>query len=215
LTRAASPPLGSGAARDSGFGLVERAAAASGPRAGTEPREVRLARMLKSYYRDVWCLVRRLGVRAEAADDAAQQVFWVAADKLAVIEVGREKRFLLGTALRVAANARRAERTRREEQDSERIASLESTLPLADALLHRKRMRELLDTVLDSMPPDLRAAFVLFEVEGLSTPEAAELLGIPLGTVASRLRRAREVFRKIVRRMAGPVSAGRGTGGTA
>jgi RNA polymerase sigma-70 factor (ECF subfamily) len=181
-----------------GFGPVEQAAAVSGPQAGTESREVRLASMLKSHYREVWCLVRRLGVRPEAADDVALQVFQVAADKLALIEVGREKRFLAGTALRVAANARRAERARREEQASDRLGGAESTLPLADALLDRKRMRELLDVVLDAMPADLRAAFVLFEMEGHSTPEMAELLGIPLGTAASRLRRAREVFERQV-----------------
>ena len=39
------------------------------------------------------------------------------------------------------------------------------------------------------------AVFTLYEIEGLSSPEIAELLSIPLGTVASRLRRARENFR--------------------
>jgi RNA polymerase sigma-70 factor (ECF subfamily) len=154
--------------------------------------------MLKTYYRQVWCLLRRLGVRPEGADDIALGVFCVAADKLALIDAEREQKFLMGTALRMAANARRAQRARREEQASERLAAVESTVPLADALLDRKRMRELLDTVLDSMPADLRTAFVLFEVEGLSTPEMAELLGIPLGTVASRLRRAREIFERQV-----------------
>ncbi len=187
MTRAASPPLG-------GFGPVEQAAQASGPPAGAESRQVRLARMMKSYYRQVWCLLRRLGVEPEGADDIALGVFSVAAEKLALVELEREKRFLMGTALRMAANARRSQRARREEQASERLARMESTVPLADALLDRKRMRELLDAVLDSMPADLRAAFVLFEMEGLSTPEMAELLGIPLGTVASRLRRAREAF---------------------
>ena len=191
MTRAASPPLG-------GIGPVEQAAQASGPQAGAESREVRLARMMKSYYRQVWCLLRRLGVESDGADDIALGVFCVAADKLALVEVGRERRFLMGTALRMAANARRAQRARREEQASERLAAVESTVPLPDALLDRKRMRELLDVVLDTMPADLRAAFVLFEVEGLSTPEMAELLGIPLGTVASRLRRAREVFERQV-----------------
>jgi len=38
--------------------------------------------------------------------------------------------------------------------------------------------------------------FVLFELEGMTTPEIAELIGIPLGTAASRLRRARETFRE-------------------
>ena len=48
--------------------------------------------------------------------------------------------------------------------------------------------------------PELRAVFVLFEIEELSLSEIAGLLGIPAGTAASRLRRARETFRAIVKR---------------
>ena len=48
--------------------------------------------------------------------------------------------------------------------------------------------------MLDGLTDDLRVSFVLYELEGLSSPEIATLLGIPLGTVASRLRRAREAF---------------------
>jgi RNA polymerase sigma-70 factor (ECF subfamily) len=69
-----------------------------------------------------------------------------------------------------------------------------SKAPLADSLLEQKRLREMLDGVLDSMPADLRAVFVLTELEGLSAREIAELLEVPPGTVASRLRRAREAF---------------------
>jgi RNA polymerase sigma-70 factor (ECF subfamily) len=65
-------------------------------------------------------------------------------------------------------------------------------------LLDRKQARELLDRVLDAMPDDLRTAFVLFELEGYSGPEVAEMLEIPLGTATSRLRRARETFRESV-----------------
>ena len=42
---------------------------------------------------------------------------------------------------------------------------------------------------------------MLFELEGLSSPEIAALLEIPLGTVASRLRRARAQFRTVVARL--------------
>jgi RNA polymerase sigma-70 factor (ECF subfamily) len=52
--------------------------------------------------------------------------------------------------------------------------------------------------VLEQLPLDLRAVFVLFELEGMTSPEIAELSGVPLGTVASRLRRAREHFRELV-----------------
>ena len=49
--------------------------------------------------------------------------------------------------------------------------------------------------------PDLAEVFVMFELEGLSSPEIAASLEIPLGTVASRLRRAREQFRVVVGRL--------------
>ena len=51
------------------------------------------------------------------------------------------------------------------------------------------------------MPEDLRTAFVLFELEELTGPEVAEVLGVPLGTTASRLRRAREHFQSSIARL--------------
>lgn len=64
-------------------------------------------------------------------------------------------------------------------------------------LLEQRRARQTLDAILAAVTLDLRAAFVLFEIEGLSQPEIAEALGVPLGTVASRLRRAREEFTRV------------------
>jgi RNA polymerase sigma-70 factor (ECF subfamily) len=51
------------------------------------------------------------------------------------------------------------------------------------------------------MPEELRVVFVLYELEELSTPEIAELCELPLGTAASRLRRAREDFEQRVARL--------------
>ena len=48
-----------------------------------------------------------------------------------------------------------------------------------------------LDRILEQMPDNLKEAFILFELEDMSVPQIAELLAIPTGTVASRLRRAR------------------------
>jgi RNA polymerase sigma-70 factor (ECF subfamily) len=55
--------------------------------------------------------------------------------------------------------------------------------------------------VLSKVDPDLVEVFVLYELEELTSPEIAELLGIPLGSVASRLRRAREQFRSAAERV--------------
>jgi RNA polymerase sigma-70 factor (ECF subfamily) len=61
--------------------------------------------------------------------------------------------------------------------------------------------RQLMDRVLSKMDTTLVSVFVLFELEGMSSPEIAELVGIPLGTVASRLRRARQVFKAEVEQL--------------
>ena len=56
----------------------------------------------------------------------------------------------------------------------------------------RKEARALLDEILASLPERLRAVFVRFELDELNMQEVASQLGIPRGTVASRLRRARK-----------------------
>lgn len=144
-------------------------------------------------YDFVWRTLRRFGVQEAGVDDAAQEVFVVVARKLASIEAGQERSFLFGIARRVAADARRA-RARAmpalERSAQAPAASVQS--PEAVTLVHEARA--LLDQVLNAMSDDERAVFVLFELEELSKSEVARCLGIPEGTVASRFRRAREIF---------------------
>jgi len=150
--------------------------------------------MLRAHFRDVWRIVRRFGVPENSADDAAQEVFIIAARRLSDIAPGSERPFLFASAVRVAANARRALGARRECAEDDGLSEGADPRPNAEALLDQKRLRLLLDRVLDELSDDLRVCFVLYELEGMSSPEIAELLGIPVGTVASRLRRAREAF---------------------
>ncbi len=157
----------------------------------------RLRALVDTEFEFVWQSVRRLGVREGDADDATQKVFLVAADKLGLIEFGRERSFLFGTAMRVASHARRAYRKRREDPDVD-LAALEASQPAAEDLIDQVRARQIVDRLLDDMPTELRAVLVLYEVQEMSTPEIAALLEIPLGTAASRLRRAREEFRQRV-----------------
>jgi RNA polymerase sigma-70 factor (ECF subfamily) len=143
----------------------------------------------------------------DLAEDAAQEVFLIASDKLDRIDPAAERQFLYAVAVRVAANFRRSLGSRRELplESYERELSADSA---PDALVEQKRAREILDRILDSMPEDLRTAFVLFELEELTGPEVAEVLGVPLGTTASRLRRARELFRTSVARFRGAFESG-------
>jgi RNA polymerase sigma-70 factor (ECF subfamily) len=55
--------------------------------------------------------------------------------------------------------------------------------------------------VLGEIPIETRSVFVLFELEELTVPEIADMLELPIGTVASRLRRGRELFRAAATRL--------------
>ncbi|HEY2509540.1 MAG TPA: sigma-70 family RNA polymerase sigma factor [Polyangiaceae bacterium] len=173
----------------SGSTPIDRAAA----------RDARIKGMVQLHFDAIWRSLRRLGVADGALDDAAQQVFLVAARRIDEIEREREKPYLLGIAVRVASDARRS-RVRRREVSDERAEDRVDPAPSPEELVDRMRARQLLDRVLDEMPMPLRAAFAMFEIEGMSAPEVAEALGIPLGTAASRLRRARALFRETLAR---------------
>ena len=153
----------------------------------------RTTALVREHFAFVWRVLRRLGLTEPDADDAAQQVFLVAARRAADIALGSERAFLFGTAMNVAARAQRSERRRREEPDGE-LEQRRDSRPGPEELLDRRRARELLDRVLSEMSLELRVVFVLYEVEELTMIEIARLLEVPQGTVASRLRRAREDF---------------------
>jgi RNA polymerase sigma-70 factor (ECF subfamily) len=155
--------------------------------------DARLRAMLDAHFDFIWRSLRRLGLSEDRADDAAQEVFVVAARRLSSIVMGSEKSFLLRTAMRVASDVRRSASYRRDVAHADPTAGLEGGAR-PDDLLDQWRARALLDRVLHAMDLDLRSVFVLFEIEEMTTAEIAVLLEIPYGTVASRLRRAREQF---------------------
>jgi RNA polymerase sigma-70 factor (ECF subfamily) len=147
----------------------------------------------------IWRLLRRLGLSPTDADDAAQQVFILAEGKLDRIERGKERTFLYGTAVRVAANVRRTRRNRREVPESA-LAPPISASPLPDHLLELERARSLLDELLSEVPEELRRVLLLADMEQHTLASIAGLEAIPAGTAASRLRRARALFRELLAR---------------
>jgi RNA polymerase sigma-70 factor (ECF subfamily) len=154
----------------------------------------RLRVMFDSHFAFVWRSLRRLGVPAGVTDDATQEVFLVASKRLAEIDDGRERSFLFATALRVAANARRSFQ-RRDARHDDALDHVVDPSPSPEQLADRARARELLDRALAELDIDLRAVLVLHELEEMSMAEISVTLDLPPGTVASRLRRAREAFR--------------------
>jgi RNA polymerase sigma-70 factor (ECF subfamily) len=154
-----------------------------------------------SQVRFVWRALLRLGVHECDLSDAVQDVFVVVHRKLPEFE-GRSKMttWLFGICIRVASDRRRSAHARRELLASDVLSSIAADQDVG-AFLDRRRARELLDGILERMPEDQRIVFTLFELEGLTGDEIAELLDVPVGTVRSRLRLAREAFREAVARL--------------
>jgi len=180
---------------------LARASAEQSAAAPSNEQALDLRALFNAHYGSIWRLLRRLGVRCAQLDDAAQEVFWVAARRASDIRPGSEQAFLYGVALRVAAQEAKKQRTAEPLADAEAIPRMTDLGPTPEEQLVDRQARELLDEVLDALPTELRAVFVLFELEGLEVREIAALQQIPLGTASSRLRRAREEFSAIAKRV--------------
>jgi RNA polymerase sigma factor (sigma-70 family) len=135
---------------------------------------------------------RRVMGDAHDAEDAFQATFLVLARKAGSV-VRREKvaNWLYGVAVRTAREARvRAARRRIREGRVSKPLRLE---PLDDSA--PGELRAILDEELTRLPARYRGPVVLCELEGVSRPEAARRLGIPEGTLSSRLARAKAQLR--------------------
>jgi RNA polymerase sigma-70 factor (ECF subfamily) len=99
--------------------------------------------------------------------------------------------------MRVAANERRGQ-SRRRSAGPEPLDALTSAAPSPEQTTADRHM---LDAVLEPLPIELRSVLVLFELEGMTSDEIAEMLELPTGTVASRLRRGRELALAAAKRL--------------
>ena len=154
-----------------------------------------------------------LGHRHDA-EDAFQAVFLVLARKAATIRIPEFlSHWLYGVALRCAARAKRGSgrQRRREENDAMRASTSGTVVELhaeqaGDRLLLREDL-EALHQELARLPGRFRLPIILCYLEGLTTDEAARRLRVPVGTVRSRLARARDRLRLALTRRGVALSA--------
>jgi RNA polymerase sigma-70 factor, ECF subfamily len=152
----------------------------------------------------VWRTLHRMGVRAPHVEDVYQEVFLVVHRRLGGFNGQCAiTTWLYEICFRVAAGYRRKAHFRREElvPDWSEMETLSAPTPSPERQLVVARQAKQLEQLLDTMPLEYRVVFVMFEIEGMSSEDIAESLGAPLGTVYSRLYRARKRFAKALARL--------------
>jgi len=175
-------------------GLAPMSHAVSSPRPEDEiaDRE-RLAAVVRDHIDFVWRVLRRQGLSSADADDGVQRVFLVFREKANGVEAGTEKGFLFRVASYIAKELRRGAGRFEELTDAKEGSEPSPSRRTEAADLLERCMRDLDDAERD--------AFVLFEIEGLTMLEIARIVDCPAGTVASRLRRARDKVKQAAARL--------------
>lgn len=163
--------------------------------------EDRFAAIYEDWFEEVVKWIGALGMPDSEAEDLAQEVFLVVNRKLSSFD-GRNA---AGWLYRITELTVRDHRSRawfknlfrrwRRDVDLETIARVDDMPAVAH---EREQDRAALERILAKMTTKLRSTFVMFEIEGRSGEEIADIQGIPRATVWTRLHNARKVFWKLV-----------------
>ena len=155
-------------------------------------------------FRTAWSILKN---RAEA-EEAVQAAYLAAFSKIGSFE-GRSSlsTWLTRIVVNEALGRRRTEERRRRYLEQEGIAVLDnyrtalmrgSDAEHPDVALAREQIRKLIEEAVADLPEVFRTVFVLRDVEGLSCEETAEILGLPVGTVKTRLFRSRRRLKEML-----------------
>ena len=166
--------------------------------------------LFRNHARFVASFVFRLGVSAEAVDDVVQEVF-LTAHRRGGYEEGpaQPTTWLAEIALRVVSTHKRGQRRKRTEANEAALSAAVSPAAGPDDTAAQREALRRVEEALDEIPMERRAVFILFEIEGESAEGIAQGLGIPAGTVHSRLHKARREFQAAYERLTSASPDGR------
>jgi RNA polymerase sigma-70 factor, ECF subfamily len=152
--------------------------------------------IVKRYERRVYGIALRIVRRHEVADDVAQEAFMRAHQALSTFDLGRPfGPWICRIAANLAINHVRSPEARESPLPDGHAETPAPGQGALDLVLEREA-REVLERALQGLPAEQRAVFALRTFEELSYREIADALGISIGTVMSRLSRARERLRE-------------------
>lgn len=185
---------------------------------GPQPRHHDAAALFRDHAAFVANFLHRLGAGPSEIDDLVQEVFLVAHRRGGFIEDGRARptTWLAEIAIRVASVARRRQRRSREHPDQATIADASSREIDPARAAETNEALDRVQAALDCLDAERRAIFILFELEGEPCQAIAAAFQIPIGTVYSRLHKARKQFKeahaRLIERERRPLrSSGRAT----
>ncbi|HEY6877978.1 MAG TPA: sigma-70 family RNA polymerase sigma factor, partial [Polyangiales bacterium] len=167
------------------------------------PAQLSFDQLYEQYVGFVWRSLQRLGVQTASLEDATQDVFVVVHRRLSDLRAEASvKAFLYAIALRVAQAYRRKLRRKGAESLDCDTQPASETSPLER--VQATRALRVVEAFIASLDEAKRAVFVLSELEQMSAPEIASALELPVNTVYSRLRHAREHFVEYLRERGNP-----------
>jgi RNA polymerase sigma-70 factor, ECF subfamily len=154
--------------------------------------ELTFERIYDERFADVERWVRALGGRSPDVSDLAQDVFIVAFRRLSEFDGQNVAGWLYQITRRKMRDYRRLSWIK-HLFTNRNASSFESVAMGADQLqqIDNNEKQVLLDRILNRLPAEQRAAFVLFELDGLTGAEIAEVQQVPINTVWARIHRAR------------------------
>lgn len=149
-----------------------------------------LADVYRAHVDFVYRTARHLGIAETEVEDVMHDVFLVVHRRLADFDDSRAsiRSWLYGITRRVTMQHHRS-----RLRSARRLAAVpeRTPSPMVDEQVERSRAVELVEEFLDTLDPDQRTTFALFEIEGMTAPEIAQAEGVKPNTVYSRLRLAR------------------------
>ena len=180
--------------------MATSAAEATGPDSTTSDRSEpptpvpAFAALCAAHFEFVWKCARGLGARPDEIDDVAQDVFLVVQRRHGELREQRLARSWIYSITRRVVSTHRRRRRAHDSRAEPDVDSLFSPDESPHALAEHNREVRLLSALLDAMDERKREVFVLSEILEMSGREIAETIGVPMNTVYSRLRAARDEF---------------------
>ncbi|HWC17258.1 MAG TPA: sigma-70 family RNA polymerase sigma factor [Terriglobales bacterium] len=157
-----------------------------------EQKRLRFEALMLPLMNDAYTLARWLMKNQEDAEDMVQESYMRAFRFFPSFQGTNGRGWLLQIVRNTCYTALESRKLKQKEAPLEEEApELEDPAPLPFVSLDKKATIETVREAIEALPADFREVIVLREVEGLSYKEIAEVSGVPIGTVMSRLARAR------------------------